>query len=130
MTMTNQEIFTKAWNHGKTMRNMAKAYNKVQCYYRALNGEKCLIGSFIPDDKYVSEMEGDVIDLLCSKTFRPIFNEIGLTSPHPSGDKFLTEVEAKFLGKLQRCHDDAESLDEMFLNLRDFATEFNLTIPE
>ena len=130
MTMTRQEIFIKAWNHGKTMKEMAKSEGHSTCFYRAPNGEKCLVGAFIPDEKYRSGMELAIIDLISHPVYRPILDEIGLTTQSPYHDCSIKDEEADFLEELQRCHDQARSLEAMFYNLRDIEAKYELTVLE
>lgn len=133
--MTQQEIFNKAYAHALTMKAMARddSLNTAQCMYRAPNGEKCLIGSFIPDNKYTPEMERVIFDLVTDTRFRPILNEIGLITA-AEDDDFSSSIDYKddeleFLNSLQNCHDNADTLEDMFTNLRQFAKDYKLQMP-
>jgi hypothetical protein len=130
--MTNQEIFDKAYAHGFTMKNMAKDYESLSldCMYRAPNGEKCLIGGFIPDEKYIPSMELVISDLVFDKKFRLILDEIGLTIPYEQNSVTTDEIlRNEFLSCLQSCHDDADSLEDMFVNMQKLAQDYQLQIP-
>jgi hypothetical protein len=123
--MTNQEIFSKAYLHAKSMKAIA-ADEDGRCMYRSPNGEKCLMGSFIPDDKYDPVMERLNIRQLITTTsfYRSIFIEIGLTDEKSSNVDFLRE--------LQYCHDrdETDSVEELLKRLKDFATVNRFIIPE
>lgn len=131
--MTRQEIFNKAWTHAKTMKALAKE-NIIgcMCYMRAPNGEKCLIGGLIPDDKYIKRMELAFSDLYVDAICRAVLDELGLTTPHQSYDFSFDEEneELTFFERLQSCHDAADTLEEMFDNLENFANRYGLNIPE
>ena len=64
--MTLQEIFDKAARHLLTQ--MEKSLIGDSCAYRAMDGLKCVVGAFIPDDKYNTQLEGRSSDteVICS----------------------------------------------------------------
>jgi hypothetical protein len=70
-----------------------KAAQGLTCKYRALNGAKCVVGMFLPDDKYIPEMEGQ--------------SALGLLKNHPSVVPYMP-LEKTSLDELQMCHDDSE----------------------
>lgn len=125
MKLTNQEILNKAWSHALTMKQLAKEDEGDQCMYRASNGEKCLIGSFIPDEDYQPRMELIVED--CVSNYRQHFEKWGLITALDGG--FYNDNELEFLSNLQRCHDSADTLEDMFSQLRLFAIAHNLQVP-
>jgi hypothetical protein len=125
--MTRQEIFNRAYKHALSMKALAKdvvfgggQHPTYSSKYRAKNGEKCLMGSFIPDEKYDPSIEGKAVDIL-------FFDMEGL------GLNDLSENISGFLLDLQRCHDRASSIDGMhgmMERLKHFAGDRGLTIPE
>jgi len=128
--MTRQEIFNKAYKHALSMKELSKdvvSYGMHQGYsskYRAKNGEKCLIGSFIPDEKYHPSIEGRAVDLLFFD-----MEELGLND-WLKNDIGHRKRRDGFLLDLQRCHDRASSTDDMMGRLKHFAGERGLTISE
>lgn len=127
--LTNQEVFTKAWNHAKTMKILATAHFEhggAGCMYRTPDGKSCLIGSFIPDDKYRRGMEGIAVsNLIKHELYRQILIDVGL-----GDDDRPSDARLQFLDHLQRCHDRADDLKDMFDRLRLFAEDYSLIIPE
>jgi len=139
--LSKQKIFNKAYAHALTMTYLAK-YNldshiHVGCCYRTADGNRCLIGCFIPDEAYTPEMEGKtVMGLFCN-------NEI-VFGDNSSGAELLfklklvpvTKLESlskeryNFLEELQATHDMANTLEEMFGNLHDLAKTYKLKIPD
>ena len=74
----------KKYNHGYPARKMSS------CYYRASDGNRCLVGCFIPDDKYDESMEDKRADVIIS--------EYGLNSVMP--------FDASDMECLQSFHDE------------------------
>lgn len=123
--MTDQEIFSKAWVYALSMKELAVDAEAKTCMYRTENGNRCLIGLFIPDAKYTPEMENTkVVDLCTTNKYMSIFFDIGLFDG--------TDARLHFLGDLQDCHDSGRvfTIEQMIGKLREFAEIYNLTIPE
>jgi hypothetical protein len=139
--LTRQEIFDNAYAHAKTMKTVSKGRNKQnfpnKCFYRAPNGEKCLIGGLIPDEKYIPSMEMKNVAALIRNNplTRQIFIDIGLIDePVKHSDEHVQYDmnQLTFLSRLQYCHDagSVDTLEKMFQNLIIFANEQNLVVPE
>ena len=63
--MELQEIFNKAHKHfaGMTEPSMGgEESDSAQCAYRGADGNKCIVGAFIPDELYDESLEGDALD--------------------------------------------------------------------
>ena len=58
--MKAQEVYDKACTYLLSMkeRSMGHAEGHEICMYRGSGGNKCVVGYFIPDEKYSKEMEG------------------------------------------------------------------------
>jgi len=54
--MTKQEIFNKVWDHFIVNKGKKSMINGI-CKFRGINGSKCVIGLFIPDEKYDKRMD-------------------------------------------------------------------------
>lgn len=91
-------MYKKGWTRQKVM-NVIRQRNKGErsvyderydeCGYRSPDGNACLVGCFIPDDKYESDMEG--------KNAREVINRYGLHDFMP-----MREV---IMSRLQTYHD-------------------------
>ena len=113
--MELQEIFNKAHKHfvGMAEPSMgATDYTEapnMQCAYRGADGNKCIVGAFIPDSLYKGSLEGDSLDP------RGDYNSSGDFSFHNTRvtdvlalafrQKRLTNEQYILLGSLQRVHD-------------------------
>lgn len=108
-----QEMFNAAYL-GLAAQEFRKSYKDVFCMYRAPNGDKCAFGHCVPDELYRSAMEGELAgDVLKMIEEKDICNHFG-----------------SFANRLQCCHDDANSPDDMKSRLAAFAKAHNLTVPE
>lgn len=102
--MTAQEIFDAVCAHAKTMKQ--KSLSTVGCAYRGIGGNRCFVGTLIPDDEYVPAMEGrGVVALIDNCDYFPEYLE-----PH-----------VELLDGLQRIHDMA-SRDQWPMRLARLAT--------
>jgi hypothetical protein len=120
MYLDKQATFDFAYRHASKMKALAKTSNGV-CKYRAPNGEKCLIGAFIPDKDYRMSMEGrNVYSIMYYAN----------TEIDTSGIDDLKDA-AEFLSDLQVVHDQEEckTTEDLMAFLRDFATKNELSIP-
>ena len=112
--MELQEIFNKAHKHfaGMTEPSMAGVDGddeNPQCTYRGTDGNKCIVGAFIPDSLYDESLEGDSLDP------RGDYRRDGDFSFHNTRvtdvlalafrQKRLTNEQYILLGSLQRVHD-------------------------
>lgn len=94
-----------------------------KCMYRGPNGLKCALGMLLPDDEYLSEMEGNGVNTLTelSTTFAKLCypmkkEEMGVS---------LEKLEA-----LQSIHDMCNDPAKMERAFRVFAIKNELTVPE
>ena len=99
--MELQEIFNKAHKHfaGMTEPSMAGVDGddeNPQCAYRGADGNKCIVGAFIPDELYDESLEGDALD--------PQLN--GVREPNTYHNTRVTDVLAKAFGQ------DSLSMDQ------------------
>lgn len=136
--MTYQEFFNQAWQQASS-EPLGWSVEERRCLYRV--GRKadaegrCLIGGFIPDEKYKLEMEeAGIFDLL--ERFP------GLKPHFPKDQGALGTL----MWRVQRAHDDAFQFvdDAIFsypqdkneirkiirIKLRKVAKDYNFTIPE
>jgi len=76
-------------------------YDKISCYYKSPDGNKCAVGRFIPDDEYSFHFENEYASNLLSK-----FNV------------HLQKLGSTFLNRLQKLHDDGfgngENLEQSY----------------
>jgi len=105
--MTLQDYFTKAY-HGLASQGFVKSSEGGRCLYRGPNGLKCAIGHCIPDDEYRSSFEGGSASHVLN-----IDNAFGWK-----------------LNRLQICHDDAQSSEDMKSRLLAFAKHYGLEVPQ
>lgn len=123
--MTNQEIFTKAWVYAISMTDLAMDMERSFCMYRTPDGNRCLIGHFIPDGWYAPAMENMRIGDLCTTDkYMSIFFDNGLYDG--------TDARLHFLDDLQNCHDSGgvATVQDMLARLREFAEIHSLIVPE
>ncbi len=116
MTLTRQEIFSKGKNHLITQ-NQKSVDEDEGCCYRGLNGLQCLVGCFIPDDKYSSDLEGySVVNgtkTLNHKLIKALEGIVDVTDFH-------------FLNELQKIH-DYNRVSEWKDELKKFAFKYDLS---
>ena len=99
--MELQEIFNKAHKHfaGMTEPSMADIDDmgdeNLKCAYRGDDGNKCIVGAFIPDSLYDGSLEGDSLDS------SRVTDVLALAF----GQKKLTDDQYMLLGNLQSVHD-------------------------
>jgi hypothetical protein len=113
--MDKQEIFNKVWNHFIVEKH-PRATSGGGCFYRTVDGRKCALGIFIPDEYYEFNLEGNGAN---SHRMEPVLIKLGL---HEHRD---------LLGILQNVHDSSTSSDfDLFKkDLQIVASQYNLTIP-
>jgi hypothetical protein len=119
--MNQQKIFDKVVDHLLTQKERsADVYGDKDCLYRAYKEDgkvlKCAVGCLIPDDKYNTGMEGDLI------TFYDYFAEDETMNPDP---EVFTNDNFSLLEHLQQIHDTFE-VHEWPYRLQLLATKFNL----
>ena len=66
--MELQDIFNKAHKHfasmiEPSMNNEESFGDDTQCAYRGADGNKCVVGAFIPDELYDENLEGDALEI-------------------------------------------------------------------
>jgi len=110
--LTNQEIFTKVWNHfvieeqpfsidhDRELAYDTHEDDQNRCAYRGPGGTKCAVGLFITDENYSPSIEGFFVSTLFEDGY---LSGIGEESLH-------------LLRRLQVVHDDSakRSSREMF----------------
>lgn len=111
--LTKQQVFDRLWEHfvinkgskstptPETLERLKETeFANVECAYRGVNGAKCAVGIFIPDDVYFEGMEGrSAFDLSIEAWFGEVFD----ISEDPD-DGFIT-----FMENVQLLHDKAGS---------------------
>jgi len=111
--MELQEIFNKAHKHfadmgEPSMASIDEVTDNVQCAYRGANGNKCIVGAFIPDELYEENMEGDSLSLN-PEHINPLpkFHNTRITEVLAVAfrQKVLTDDQYILLAKLQKTHD-------------------------
>ena len=128
--MELQEIFNKAHKHfaGMTEPSMASVDGddqNPQCAYRGNDGNKCIVGAFIPDSLYKGSLEGDSLDPMGEYSNSAAGKQYGDFSFHNTRvtdvlalafrQKRLTNEQYILLGSLQRVHDrNAEDWNDGF----------------
>jgi hypothetical protein len=98
--MELQDIFNKAHKHfaGMTEPSMGGLDGddeNPQCAYRGDDGNKCIVGAFIPDSLYDGSLEGGSLDE------SRVQDVLALAF----GQKKLTDDQYMLLGNLQSVHD-------------------------
>ena len=109
--MELQEIFNKAHKHfagmiGPSMGN--EESDDTQCAYRGTNGNKCVVGAFIPDELYNDSLEGDALDpYTLGVTKRETYHSTRVTEvlAKAFGQDFLSIDQYVLLANLQSTHD-------------------------
>jgi hypothetical protein len=112
---TEQEIFNAAWDWFGVQRKPASIIRGV-CVYRGPRKRRCGVGIFIPDNRYMSAMEGSNSNII-----------IGGYLPEFGPYKYI-------LAAIQECHDSTSGTDafseEFRSKMKALAVEFNLQVPE
>jgi len=111
--MELQEIFNKAHKHfagmgEPSMASIDEVEDNVQCAYRGANGNKCIVGAFIPDELYKENLEGDSLSLNPEYPHPlPKFHNTRITEVLAVAfrQKVLTDDQYILLAKLQKTHD-------------------------
>jgi len=147
--MELQEIFNKAHKHfadmgEPSMASIDEVEDNLQCAYRGANGNKCIVGAFIPDELYKENLEGDSLSLNPEYPHPlPKFHNTRITEVLAVAfrQKVLTDDQYILLAKLQKTHDtNAENWCEERDNMSWYeyikpeilscANDFNLEIGE
>ena len=121
---TEQDIFNQVYVYASGMTRLAKIVFRdgVGCVYRAPPEDPdcppCLIGHLLPDGQDLPTL-GPISD----EEFIPILLRANLLDDEKNEDRRW------FLRDLQRCHDNANNLDNMMERLGQFADEYKLTLP-
>ena len=111
--MELQEIFNKAHKHfadmgEPSMASIDEVEDNLQCAYRGANGNKCIVGAFIPDELYKENLEGDSLSLNPEYPHPlPKFHNTRITEVLAVAfrQKVLTDDQYILLAKLQKTHD-------------------------
>ena len=107
--MELQDIFNKAVKHFAGMAGPsmdATDDTSTQCAYRGTNGNKCVVGAFIPDELYDENLEGDAIDPNAIGGVDG-YHDTRITAVLADAfkQKQLTRDQYVLLGTLQKIHD-------------------------
>lgn len=120
MTLSRQEIFTKAYNGLKSQgfqRSVSPIhFHSYSCRYRGANGMKCAVGWLMDDDKYTSSFEG----------YTP---NGAYTLPEYWEAVNCSRDDSFFLKELQKAHDNGDTPELMINNLETVAGVHGLEIP-
>ena len=113
--MELQEIFNKAHKHfaGMTEPSMADidgiGDENLKCAYRGEDGNKCIVGAFIPDSLYDDSLEGDSLDPMGEYSSSGYFSFYNTRVTDVLALAFkqerLTDDQYILLGSLQKLHD-------------------------
>ena len=112
--MKLQDIFNKAHKHfaGMTEPSMGVTdYTEdadTQCAYRGADGNKCIVGAFIPDELYDESLEGDSLDSQLDGVFAPeTYHSTRVTEvlAKAFGQDLLSKDQYVLLANLQSTHD-------------------------
>ena len=120
---TEQEIFDLVWQHfivEKHPRSFVDV-SQVRCAYRGVDGARCAVGLFIPDELYDKSMDFNDDD----SGVEPLL-DAGYFDKDDDLREFIRD-HVDFLSVLQRAHDSAQYPLEG--NLRDVATVHKLEVP-
>jgi len=125
---TEQEVFDKVWNHfvvnhGKQSR-MQSPNGSTKCLYRGMDGAKCAVGLFIPDEDYRDWYDAD--GSMDVANLKDRLYECGLANNLVELREFL-DANFDLLQALQAAHDDDFSHIEG--SLRAVAEDNNLKVP-
>ncbi len=136
--MTKQQVFDKVVLGFVEQKAFARVGGPGgSCRYRTDEGFKCAIGMLIPDDIYDPQIEfenpSSMLQYINTDvTFRPIIDKdkfkiaaqyvVNLIDEEGSDDI----DNAHFLSLLQSVHDEAESGDDFFRELKFFAVQHEL----
>ena len=110
--MELQEIFNKAHKHfaGMVEPSMGnEESDDTQCAYRGADGNKCVVGAFIPDELYDENLEGDALEIEHDTNYTLEFgyndNRVTEILAKAFGQKTLTNEQYILLANLQSAHD-------------------------
>lgn len=116
--MKKQTIFDEVIRHCQIQkqRSTHMVDGKIQCAYRGDNGKRCVVGIFIPNEKYSEELEGLTIDA------EQVLRAIPFT---------VTKQIKELLSTLQSIHDNSVDYPltsiEVYNRLSYIADELNLS---
>ena len=117
-SMTNQEMFDAAWNGLKAQdwQRSVREFKDVngtvfttECRYNGPNGLHCAFGYCLTPTERELVQEGD--------SARGVAKALDL------------DLDGTFANRLQKCHDQSQSPEDMQYRLRNLAKDYNLTIP-
>lgn len=115
MPLNSQEVFDTVATHLMNQGRQAFDDEKLECRYRAPNGDMCAVGCLIPDDVYDAGMEGlGASDVVWN-------NE-------KVADLFDSSMDYDLLDDLQYAHDEemmvwAMETDDEVLSMSNWAEE-------
>lgn len=137
--MTDQEIFTRVWEHLNKQRVasvLKEPGRDSMCAYRTPDGRMCAVGCLIPDERYHPDMERKTVGGLIDgfPEIRDLFFGAGAHTIH---DVYNSQ-RAVLLDKLQGAHDlkldswrgPEENFRLWVAEMHAIADKFGLTVPE
>lgn len=139
--MDKQKVLNDTWNtfkdgqHWSTLPDPSRK-NQRMCAYRGDDGQKCALGVYIPDDKYVPAMENNGVMLIIRNWPGALIVD-GEVIPLPSNDVPPTADE-HFLIDIQSTHDgpalslnetDESRFEEFRINISALASRWQLKDP-
>lgn len=90
------------------------------CFYRGTYNRRCAIGWLIPDEVYTESMENSRVSELMK-----LYPDSGIKELFD-----FSQVSYNQLNSLQRTHDGAWGPKSVMDNLREFAQEYDLVLPD
>jgi hypothetical protein len=123
--LTRQEIFNVVWT-GLKAQGFQQSLNDggSECAYRAPDGCKCAFGHLIPDELYDNKIEGSAVGIFVQRYYKNIIPKLC--------DWFMETFDPEdldFIRELQKIHDYVASPEQMEKELRRYARENRLDIP-
>lgn len=116
--MNYQEAFNKVWDRF-VVHDSPRGLDEYNNYsYRGLNGSRCAVGMFIPDELYHPDMEGIAIYDDACPYLANLHIEMG-----------WTKADLNFLTDLQNTHDRDDFDDGREMYLGHIADKYELEVP-
>lgn len=136
--MNKQEIFDTVARHLATQGHRAAVRTELgdRCRYRLHNGDRCAIGCLIPDEEYITDLEGGgvaaIFNYLTGKAMT-VSNYSSARAAVITAEKLpvtterLTTAGVALLKELQHLHDEPNPVGYKFeMALRDIAIRHGL----
>lgn len=114
-----QEVFEYCLTHLREQGHRSMLEDGSNCAYHGVDGAKCAVGCFIPDELYDPEMEQLRVGHL-------LFRHKDRLNPIAQG----IDTHLQLLRELQYFHDDPQTWKNFELYARNFANTMNLNYVE